>query len=431
MSQIKRRMGDSYLGLEDYPNAAKYADEALAVAEKLNERVEIAECWRIQAEIANHHGENEKARGLFKQAIDMFKMIGTQYNLAACRYIAATSGLYHNGERQALLYLAREYFASEDVHHYVEKIDAEFKKSARSNKPVRPSKDAPVVIAASSRMKKVIETAQVMSQAEMAILLTGDTGTGKDLIARYIHDSSGCEGQFVPVNIAAIPESMLEAELFGYRKGAFTGAVQTRAGLLEQAHNGTFFLNEVNSTPPAIQAKLLDVLERHKIRRLGENIEREVSFRLISATNRDLEEMIRQNEFRADFYHRIKQVEIALPSLIERPDDIPALITYLLIQAGMECDESQAEIIASQYESYLWPGNVRELKAEIEKLAVLSGGNIDKLLASLTSNCDCDSDQLQVLLEKHNWNRTKVAEIMKVSEGTIRYRMKKYNIEQL
>ncbi|MEZ5358291.1 MAG: sigma 54-interacting transcriptional regulator [Candidatus Zixiibacteriota bacterium] len=428
VSQIKRRMADSYLGLKDYPNSAKYADEALAVAEKLNERVEIAECWRIQAQIANYHGEVDKARGLFKQAIDMFKMIGTQYNLASCRYIAATSGLYHNGERQALLFLAREYFASEDVQHYIKKIDDEFKKNLQSSKPVKPPQNAPVVIATSSEMKKVVETAQVMSQADMTILLTGDTGTGKDLLARYIHDCSGCKGEFISVNIAGIPESMIEGELFGHRKGAFTGASHARAGLLEMAHNGTFYLNEVNSTPPAIQAKLLDVLERRKVRRLGENIWRDVSFRLISATNHDLEELIRKNEFRADFYHRIKQVEIALSSLIERPEDIPALIQYFLSQVGLECDESQAQTIASRFESHLWPGNVRELKAEIEKLAVLSGRNINRLFASLPTDDGYQKEQLLTLLEKYNWNRTRVAKELGLTEGTIRHRIRKFKL---
>ncbi|MEZ5360604.1 MAG: sigma 54-interacting transcriptional regulator [Candidatus Zixiibacteriota bacterium] len=428
VSQIKRRIADVYFGLRQYDKSKQFADEALQVSENLNERVEIAACWRVYGQLDAIAGKEESAREWFTKSIELFSMIESNYDLAVTRHVAATTGLYHNGERRAMLYLAREYFASEDVRHYVKKIDDEFQKSLQDSKPVKPPQNAPVVIAASAEMKKAVELAEIVSQADMTILLTGDTGTGKDLLAQYIHDCSGCKGPFVAVNIAGIPESMIEGELFGHRKGAFTGASHARAGLLEMAHNGTFYLNEVNSTPPAIQAKLLDVLERRKIRRLGENIWRDVSFRLISATNHELEELIRRNEFRADFYHRIKQVEIALPSLLERPDDIPALIRFFLTNTGMECDESQAQAIASRFESHLWSGNVRELKAEIEKLALLSGRNINKLFDSLPTDDEYQKEQLRSLLEKYNWNRSRVAQELGLTEGTIRHRIRKFKL---
>ncbi len=429
MSQIKRRMADSYLGLKDYKLAELFASEALAVAEKLNERVEIAECWRIQAEIAHYNGESDRSKKLFKKAIDMFNMIGTKYNLAACRFIAATSGLYHNGEHQALLYLACEYFESENVTHYIKKIDdALSEPSSQITKKQKVSQSNSIVVAASPKMRKIVKLAEMIAPSPISVLLTGETGTGKDHLAKFIHDNSKCEGEFVAVNIAAIPETMLEAELFGYRKGAFTGADQSKPGLFEQADKGTFFLNEVSSASAAIQAKLLDVLERRKIRRLGENTERDASFRLLSASNRDLEEMIRQNEFRADLYHRIKQEEIKLPPLKERSEDILELVKHFLDQFGIKCHQDQVQLIASRYTSHTWPGNVRELKAEIERLAMMNDNNLAKIIDSSDSGNGSEIEQLQILLEKHNWNRSKVASELGISEGGVRYRMRKFKL---
>ncbi len=428
-SQIKRRMADSYFGLKDYKLAELFAGEALTVAEKLNERVEIAECWRIQAEIANHNQEAGTAKELFKKAIDMFNMIGTKYNLAACRYIAATSGLYHNGERQALLYLAREYFESESVTHYIKKIDTALSRpQAQVQKKQQLGNSTSTVIAAAPVMRKIIRLAEMIAPSPISVLLTGETGTGKDHLAKFIHDNSECEGEFVAVNIAAIPETMLEAELFGYRKGAFTGADQSKPGLFEQADNGTFFLNEVSAASAAIQAKLLDVLERRKIRRLGENTERDVSFRLLSASNRDLEEMIRQNEFRADLYHRIKQEEIKLSPLRERSEDIPEFIRHFLAQSGADCTQEQAQLMTALYASHTWPGNVRELKAEIERLAMMNDNSPAKIIDSTDLSNGCEIEQMRMLLEKHNWNRSKVASELGISEGGVRYRMRKFKL---
>ncbi|MCK4460196.1 MAG: sigma 54-interacting transcriptional regulator, partial [candidate division Zixibacteria bacterium] len=244
ISQNKRLFGDLYIAAEKYDLAEQYATEALVVAEKINERVEIAACWRIFAQVAQHRGEDAKAREWYDKAIDLFNLIGSRYELAVARYLAAASGLYNKSERTAMLYMAREYFEAEGVTPYLAKVEAQLSRQPSSIKVDKSSDSCPNIITVNDEMKKLLNLAEHVAPSEMTVFLTGDTGTGKDLLARYIHFCSGRKGEFVTVNAAAIPNPMIEAELFGHTKGAFTSADRDRPGLLEQADNGTFYLNE-------------------------------------------------------------------------------------------------------------------------------------------------------------------------------------------
>jgi DNA-binding NtrC family response regulator len=284
----------------------------------------------------------------------------------------------------------------------------------------------------STVMRKLVEVARHVAQSDMAILLTGPTGTGKDLLSEYIHYHSGRSGKYMPVNTAAIPDSMVEAELFGYRKGAFTGADRDKAGLIDQAAGGTLYLNEIADSSPEFQAKLLDVLERRRVRGLGNTDDHAVDFRLIAASNQDLAELVRQNRFRADLYHRLNQVNLTLPSLCDRKEDIPVLIKHFVTSCGIKPDEissngdrSPLTRLASTLSSHDWPGNVRELKAEIERLALVCERDLIRMAAMvMPPDCDADRDHLMQLLEETNWNRSEVARLMGVSEGAIRYRIR-------
>ncbi len=426
-SQIYRLLGDVHILTKEWKTAEKYANDALKVAVEINERLEIAACYRILAQVHNHSKDSDAAREYYKKSIDLFNLIDARYELAVTRYLAASSGLYNDGERQALLYLAREYFVSEDVNHYVEKVDKELQKlSTPVHKVVPSANGAPVIVAASPKMKKIVALAEQVAASEMTVLLTGATGTGKDLLARHIHHYSGRTGEFVSINSAAIPHDMIESELFGYKRGAFTGAVEDRPGLFEQAENGTFYLNEIADATLAFQAKLLVVLETRQIRRLGENKMRPVSFRLIAATNHDLLERIRENKFRADLYHRLKQIPLHLPSLSERPEDIELLTGHFLKSLG--CIESTAEIGKALAECS-WPGNVRELEAEIRQLWLVAKGSIAKMSELLSSNGDeSERDRLVEALNATDWNRRETARKLNMNEATVRYRIKKFGI---
>ncbi|MFO0946835.1 MAG: sigma-54 dependent transcriptional regulator [Planctomycetota bacterium] len=233
------------------------------------------------------------------------------------------------------------------------------------------------LVGSGAAMRGVLEMIRKVAPTDSTILILGETGTGKEVVARTLHEQSKRAAMpFVPVNCGALPEHLVESELFGHRKGAFTGADQNRKGLFEVANGGTLFLDEVGELPKATQAKLLRFLESREIRRVGENEPFQVDVRILCATNRELREMTSSEDFREDLYFRINTFEIRLPSLRERRDDIPQLAEYLLARAARG-KGSKFEITpeaVSVLTSHNWPGNVRELANVMEYAWVLSGG---------------------------------------------------------
>ncbi|MDJ0699993.1 MAG: sigma-54 dependent transcriptional regulator [Woeseiaceae bacterium] len=205
------------------------------------------------------------------------------------------------------------------------------------------------------------------------VLITGESGTGKEVVARQIHDLSGRSGPFVAVNCGAIPEHLLESELFGHEKGAFTGAVSSRAGRFEQANGGTFFLDEIGDMPPVMQVKLLRVLEERVVERVGGTKSLPVDVRLIAATHRDLPERIENGQFREDLYYRLSVFPIEITPLRDRPEDIPPLVSEFIrrIEAEQSVSLRISEEAMSLIENYAFPGNVRELANLIERLVVI------------------------------------------------------------
>jgi transcriptional regulator with PAS, ATPase and Fis domain len=432
VSQIKRRLGDAYLGLGNYEAAGKYTDEAFMLSEELNERAEVAACNRIYAQLKAIEGQDLPALNRFKKSIDLFALIGAKYETAVTRYLAARSGLYSNGERQALLYLAREYFEKEKVCKYTDKFESGVSLISNSLPRLKDSDERPpVIVTVNLEMRRLMELAENVAASEMSVLLSGPTGTGKDLFAQLIHYHSGREGRFVAVNSAAIPASMVEAELFGHRKGSFTGAGYDKEGLIEAAEGGTLYLNEITESSSEFQSKLLDVLEHKKIRRLGETNERHVDFRLITATNHNLEQRVREGFFRVDLYHRINEVSINLPPLRNRRGDISALARYFLDKAGVDTngDREAFDRLIKSFDVEDWPGNVRQLQSEIRRLALLSDGNIARMALEAEGRTPHERIRLSDMLQETNWNRREVARRLHLSETTIRRRIKAYNLK--
>jgi formate hydrogenlyase transcriptional activator len=234
------------------------------------------------------------------------------------------------------------------------------------------------IIGQSAALEAVFEQVECVAPTDSTVLIQGETGTGKELIARAIHNiSSRCGRSFVKLNCAAIPFDLLESELFGHEKGAFTGAIAQRIGRFEMADKGTLFLDEVGDIPLALQPKLLRVLQEQEFERLGSTRTRQVDVRLVAATNRDLTEMMKQNEFRSDLYYRLNVFPIRIPPLRERREDIPLLVQYFMQKYARRMAKRIETVPAATMQKLVdwsWPGNVRELQNMIERGVILSRG---------------------------------------------------------
>ncbi|CAN5595483.1 sigma-54 dependent transcriptional regulator [soil metagenome] len=310
------------------------------------------------------------------------------------------------------------------------------------------------VIGTSAGMQKVFQLVERVAGTDVTVLIEGESGSGKELIAKGIHFSGVRKNKiFVAVNCAAIPETMIEAELFGYKKGAFTGAVSESKGKFEEANGGTLFLDEVSAMPLQMQTRLLRVLQEQEVTRLGENVPRKIDVRIIAATNENLQELIIEHGFREDLYYRLAVVPLRIPPLRERKEDIPILVEHFLKKSttkhGIDLPKISREVFNSFF-NYPWYGNVRELENVVERMVVLSdGGNLtisdvpdnirnpskiaDGLWFSLPAepinleNLECEI--LREALSRHAGNQSQTAKYLGMTRSALIYRMQKYGLD--
>src|SRR5229473_3118396 len=235
------------------------------------------------------------------------------------------------------------------------------------------------IIGKSARMQEIFSIVQRIAKTASTVLISGDSGTGKELIARAIHYTSGRRGKFVSINCGALPETLLESELFGHERGAFTGAIREKRGLFHEADRGTIFLDEIGETSTAMQIKLLRVLQDRVVRRVGSNTETQVDVRVIAATNQDLSDSIKNGTFREDLFYRINVIPIALAALRQRKEDIPLLAEHFIAKYCSNLGVPQKRISADAMraiEKYHWPGNVRELENVVERMIALETSEV-------------------------------------------------------
>ncbi len=311
------------------------------------------------------------------------------------------------------------------------------------------------MIAGARAMRAVTDTASRVAQTDATVLLEGESGTGKELLAKAIHaNSTRARGPFVTINCGAIPEQLLESELFGHRRGSFTGAVSDKRGKFEAADRGTIFLDEIGELPLLLQVKILRVLQEREIDKVGDTRPIKIDVRVIAATNRDLEKMITDGTFRDDLYYRLAVVSIRMPPLRERADDIPLLADHFLSKHAERLGRARPSVdkaVHSAFNLYHWPGNIRELENVIERALVLDRDGVigvddlperlrapEQRVGNLRMELpdegfsleDVERELLLAALRKHNWNQTRAAAFLKVTRSTLLYRMQKFGLER-
>jgi DNA-binding NtrC family response regulator len=300
------------------------------------------------------------------------------------------------------------------------------------------------------RMQQLFELIRTVAKSNATILIQGETGTGKELVARAIHaESLRHKGPFVSLNCAALPETLLESELFGHEKGSFTGAIAQKKGKFELAHNGTIFLDEIGDISPNVQLHLLRVIQEKEFTRVGGNEVIKVDARVVTSTNRDLQKRVAEGQFREDLYYRLNVVVIQLPPLRERTEDIPFLARYFLRKYNQENRKNIADFAPEVLEflmKYPWPGNVRELENAVEHSVVIAQGNLITLehlpvllkksacsecLPSEHSACTLNEVEKQHLLktlQATDWNHTQAAQKLGISRSTLHRKIAQHNI---
>jgi transcriptional regulator with PAS, ATPase and Fis domain len=345
------------------------------------------------------------------------------------------------------------FFEADDIHGKIMRLTHELRKKTlalerqgRRLSALEPKSTMPFVEVHSASFRRVLEVTERVARYDSPVLVTGESGVGKELLARYIHRlSARSKRRFLAVNCGALPETLLESELFGHKAGAFTGAVKDRGGLFEEATKGTLFLDEIGDISPAMQVKLLRVLQEQEIMRVGESKPRTIDVRIVAATNRDLAAAILAGKFREDLYYRLAVIEIEIPPLRERREDILPLARHFLQRLTKKLGRAKRTLDArcvDLLQEYAWPGNVRELENAIERAAVLSkdGRIVPELLpravlhsptcepdvahSTTATLAEVERNHIRLIMKTTRGNRTQAAKILGISPTTLWRKLK-------
>lgn len=476
MVEVYRRLGELYMCKGAYGESRDFLERGLTLAGKLNERTERGLLLRAMGRCMHAMSEVVNGREMYEKAMELLTLTGSGFELALTHLQFAENLLDVGSEKEedaADTTVAGQEEVERAWRHLIEsghllqgmdapywqlRVDRLLEKTAVRRRCVHVSRTgcshvtdlveiqlvpefviADTLAGVSTALHNVWKQVRFVAHAPWPVLITGETGTGKELVARLIHMlSDRRDHPFIAMNCAAIPDHLFESELFGHRRGCFTGASTDRRGILEEASGGTLFLDEIGELTPLQQAKLLRVLQESMVRRVGENIERRIDIRIVSATNQDLEQKIEHANFRKDFYYRINAEQIHLPALRDRPEDIAPLLAYLFCGNGRG-EQTHVNIESAALKSlqlYTWPGNVRELFSVLERIRHISRGNaitLDALPEKITScrfdnirpphdpghMTAADGDMLRRALTVCKGNKTAAARWLGISRGTL------------
>ncbi len=498
ISQTYRLLAELQVDQKQFDQAFISCQKSLKVSKSLGEKIEEGAVYRILGQIYSIKREKEESRECFEKSMSLLQQVGAKYELAKTYLEAGRSetfsyykrlgflsnaeilfrelnSKYHLGQvnlaitdllveqkdyGKAQVFLAeaenlfkqtndqKELRQVRSLRHSIEETLFQSSMIAKSNGKVTFDN----VLTENTEVKEITEKLKQIKDYDISILLEGETGTGKDLLAKAIHYSSRRKDKrFVAVNCAALPESLLENELFGHKRGAYTGADKDQPGLFEEAEGGTLYLDQVEEIPMLTQVKLLRAIEEKEITRLGETKPRKIDVRIISSSIDDLKEATKNGKFRQDLFFRLNTFDITIPPLRDRKGDIPLLVRHFLKEYGVDekrIKEFERNGTLKRFLEYGWPGNVRELENEIKRMVVLaqagdkdpSGFLSEKLVTSYINPAfsneislfrqvaEFEKEKIIEALSQSNWIKLRAARLLGIPEATIRNKIKKYKI---
>lgn len=498
ISQTYRLLAEVKVAQGQFDQALIYCRKSLEVVRSLGEKIEEGAACRVLGQIYWAKGEKQKSCRYFLQGLSILQQVGAKYELAKTYLEGGKSGCFDYYKRLAFLSNAESLFRQLNSKHHLGLVNMAItnlmkdeqdygkaqiflaeaetlfrqsngKKELHQVQDLKYAIDQALfqsvkiaksngkltfdnIITQNPEMREIIEKLRQIKDYDISILVEGETGAGKDLFAKAIHYSSlRGNKRLVAINCAALPESLLENELFGHKRGAYTGADKDQPGLFEEAEGGTLYLDQVEEIPISTQVKLLRSIEEKEITRLGDTKPRKVDVRIICSSIEDLKEAVRKGKFRQDLYFRLNTFNIKLPPLRDRREDVPVLIRHFLMEYGLDekkVKEFERNGTSRRFIEYQWPGNVRELENEIKRMVVLaqaggkdpSGFLSEKLWHpgnnhSLANDGDlfhqvADFERQKILdaLEQSSWIKLRAAKLLGIPEATIRNKIKKYHI---
>ena len=458
LGQSRRLLAEVFLAQGNPDTAATEIERALKSIRVVGERFEEGAAYRVLGECHTRCERTEEANQAFRKAVEILGSIGAHLELAKTRLAAGRYPQFSLHERLSNLFEAERLFGEIGVAYWIDETRAALQSvladrdahHAQENSKSAPESDAPVIITKHAETLNTLRMAECWAREDLAILITGETGTGKDLLARYVRwMSSRRHRPFVTIDLNTVPDSLWESELFGYRKGTFTGAAGEKAGLLETADGGTVFLNEIGNLPLSLQAKLLEFLDTRQVRRLGDSRPRKLDVRLIAATNSNLTSEVDRGTFRADLFYRLEQAPLHLLPLRHRREDFPPLLERFLTESGVSPRTVEGLLTQPWVKRAMelpWKGNIRELRHFAQRLVALAGRQpamcefaewAERLIDHMPGQngnghdpAERERTDLMRALAHNGWNQRAAARELQVSEGGVRHMMRRHRIER-
>jgi DNA-binding NtrC family response regulator/tetratricopeptide (TPR) repeat protein len=450
-ARVMRHLAEVHMRMGSCRLSSRMTASALNIFERSGDKVETGALYKIKGMIAEAGGKCDHAKECYIKALDLLAESSVRFEKADALVAAGQSPLF--SERQRITYLLRadEFYTRNQLTLRAQKVQKlinaiDYPPSNPSRKQKNKSSVKTGYLTACEKIKSFLAQLEIIGRSELPLFLSGETGVGKDHMVRYYHQVSRPDGPFISINCASVPETLLESELFGYKRGSFTGAVSSRIGLFPAANGGVLFLDEIGDMPLSLQAKLLGVLESRTVTPLGSTTPVKFDVKLVVATNRNLEEMVEAGTFRRDLFYRISGISFEIPPLRERQEDIVLLTNHFLRAANLlnETETAPTELI-SRFVNYQWPGNVRELNHIVKKMEVMAEmaaeGDLVNLAGTILSNdlpeTDCslfdkvENFERKLITEAllaAGGNKSEAARMLGIHEATVRTKLKRYGI---